>query len=99
MLKQMEPIIAELNSEFQKLNEGGSVPYINGSLVLGMIQTAAEAALRSEEVQMTDMERGNIFVAMIALSKAITSKMINDKKDGLIIWVPRVECKIGEKPA
>ena len=99
MLKQMDTVIAELNNEFQKLNEGGSVPYINGSLVLGMLQAASEAALTSKEMQMTDMERSNIFVALLAISKAITNEMINDKKDGLIIWVPRTECEIKDIPA
>jgi len=47
---------------------------------------------------MTDMERSHIFVAILAISKAITSEMINDEKDGLIIWVPRTECEIKEMP-
>ena len=99
MLKQMNTVIAELNSEFQKLNEGGSVPYINGSLVLGMLQTAAEATLTSKEIQMTDMEKGNVFASILAITKAIVSKMMNDEKDGLIIWVPRTECEIKDIPA
>jgi len=99
MLKQMEPIIAELNSEFQKLNEGGSVPYINGSLVLGLLQTAAEASLTSKDLPITDEERNYIFISILAIAKSIVSKMTNDAQDGLIIWVPRVECEIGKKPA
>ena len=66
---------------------------------MGMLQTTAEAALTSKEMQMTDMERNNIFVAILAISKAITNKMINDEKDGLIIWVPRTECEIKDMSA
>ena len=65
---------------------------------MGMLQTVSEAALTSKKMQMTDMERANIFVAILAISKAIVSKMVNDEKDGLIIWVPRTECEIKEMP-
>jgi len=44
------------------------------------------------------MERNNIFVALLAISKALVSKIINDEKDGLIIWVPRSECEINYIP-
>ena len=100
MPRSMETVIADLNGEFQKLNEGGSVPYINGSLALGMLQTAAETSLTTshEELPITNKERSYVFAAILAISKAIVSKMLDDKQDGLIIWVPRIEREIKDIP-
>jgi len=90
----MQGVITELNKEIQALNESGRVPYISLPLVLGMLQNTAEATLNtsSEELPLTKEERSHVFAGILAITKALTHRALNDEQDGLIIWVPRSEC-------
>jgi len=92
--------IMELNQELQKLNDGGAVPYISMTLILGMLQEMAGSTLDAEESELplNKDERLHVFTVILAITKAIVYKTTHDEKDGHVIWVPKLECEIKEMP-
>ena len=97
MDQDMKSVVEELNLEIKALNSSPNVPYVDVSLVCGMVQAMIAATMDKNLFQEAEPgQRGSVFGVLLAFEKAIIKQVLEEKGEGFVIWVPRSECITSE---
>ena len=97
MDQDMKSVVEELNLEIKALNSSPNFPYVDVSMVCGMVQAMVAATYDAESFPgSTEEQRGAVYGALLALEKAVIKQVMDEKGKGFVIWVPRSECITNE---